>query len=103
LSPKTLTNIFTDAELRESCQDVSPPGMATAPPTTAGLAFRTPTVPNVTGSPKRPSRTTTTRATACSPLYYPECEVSTGASKLGPERLKNSFYLKAIRLINSHH
>ena len=50
--------------------------------------------------PKRSSRTSTTRATSCSPCYHPEGEVSTGASKLGP---RNSFYLKAIRLLNSHH
>jgi hypothetical protein len=51
---------------------------------------------------KRSSRTSTTRATACSHRYHPKGEVSTGASKLGP-RLKNSFYLKAIRLLNSNH
>ena len=48
------------------------------------LPSRTPTAPDVTGRPKRSSRTTTTRATACSPRYHPEGEVSTGASKLGP-------------------
>jgi hypothetical protein len=42
------------------------------------------------------------RATAFSPRYHPEGEVSIGASKLG-QRLKNSFYLKAIRVLNSHH
>jgi gmma-aminobutyric acid receptor subunit gamma len=47
------------------------------------------------------SRTTTTRATACSPRYHPVGEVSTGAA--GTERLKNSFYLKAIRQLNNHH
>ena len=41
-------------------------------------------------------------ATTCSPRYHPEDEVSTGASKLEP-RLKNSFYVKPIRLLNSHH
>ena len=34
LSPITLTNFY----LRASCQAVSPPGTATAPPTTAGLS-----------------------------------------------------------------
>uniref|UniRef100_A0A4W5NM05 Reverse transcriptase domain-containing protein n=1 Tax=Hucho hucho TaxID=62062 RepID=A0A4W5NM05_9TELE len=48
------------------------------------LPSRTPTPPDVTGRPKRSSRTTTTRATACSPRYHPEDKVSTGASKLGP-------------------
>ena len=48
------------------------------------LPSRTPTAPDVTGRPKRSSRTTTTRATACSPRYHPENEVSTGASKQGP-------------------
>ena len=42
---------------------------------------------------------TITRATACSPHYHPEGEVSTGASKQGPG---DSFYLKTIRLLNSH-
>jgi hypothetical protein len=37
------------------------------------------------------------------PANHPEDENSTGASKLGPERMKNSFYLKAIRLLNIHH
>jgi hypothetical protein len=67
------------------------------------LPSKTPTAPDVTGRPKRSSRTTTTRATACSARCHPEGEVSTGASKLGQTRLKNSIYLKAIRLLNSHH
>ena len=50
------------------------------------------------GAHRLPSKTSTT---ACSTHNYSEGEVSTGASKLGP-RLKNSFYLKAIRL-NSYH
>jgi hypothetical protein len=54
------------------------------------LPSRTPTAPNVTGRPKISSRTTTTRATACSPRYHPECEVSTGASKLGPRGWKTA-------------
>ena len=37
------------------------------------------------------------------PRYHPEGEVNTGASKLGPRAWKNSLYLKAIRLLNSHH
>ena len=45
-------------------------------------ASRTPTPSDVTGRSKSSSRTTTTRATACSPPYHPEGEVSTGASKL---------------------
>jgi hypothetical protein len=47
-------------------------------------ASRTPTPSDVTGRPKKSSRTTTTQATACSPCYHPEGEVSTGASKLRP-------------------
>ena len=47
------------------------------------LPSRTPTRPDVTGRQKRSSRTITTRATACSPHFHPEGEVSTGASKLG--------------------
>jgi hypothetical protein len=100
LSPKP-SQTFTDAQLRASCQAVSPPGTATAPPTTARLSrrwcglhnvppganylfSRTHTAPDVTGRLKISSKTTTTRATACSPRYHPEGEVSTGASKLGP-------------------
>ena len=44
-----------------------------------------PTAPNVTGMPKRSSRTITMRATACSTRYHPEGKVSIGASKLGPK------------------
>jgi hypothetical protein len=68
---------FTDAQLRASYQAVSPPCMATAPPTTARLSrrwcglhnsspganylpSRTPAAPDVTGRPKGSSRTTTT-------------------------------------------
>ena len=47
---------------------------------TTCFQVRTPTAPDVTGRPKRSSWTTTTRATACSPRYHPEGEVSTGAS-----------------------
>ena len=65
------------------------------------LPSRTPTAPDVKWRPKR-SRTTTARATACSPRYHPEGEVSTGASKLGLRVWKNCFYLKAIRLLNSN-
>jgi hypothetical protein len=95
----------TDAQLRASCRAVSSPGMATAPPTTTGLSrgwcslpnaspganylpSKTPTAPNVTGRSKRSSRTSTTRATACSLRYQPEGEVSAGATKLGPRDWK---------------
>jgi hypothetical protein len=74
--------------------------MATAPPTTARLSRGWCGLPNaspganyqpsgtlsahdVTEWPKRSSRTTTIQATACSPRYHPEGEVSTGASNLG--------------------
>jgi hypothetical protein len=40
------------------------------------------TLPDVTGRPKRSSRTATTRRTACSPCYHPEGEVSIGALTL---------------------
>uniref|UniRef100_A0AAZ3QZ56 Chloride voltage-gated channel 2 n=1 Tax=Oncorhynchus tshawytscha TaxID=74940 RepID=A0AAZ3QZ56_ONCTS len=39
------------------------------------LPSRIPTVPDVTERPKRASRTTTTRATACSPRYHQEGEM----------------------------
>ena len=114
LNPPT----FTDAQLRASGWAVSPPATATAQPPTLRLSrgwcgltnaspganylpSRTPTAAGVTGRPKRSSRTTTTtRAIACSPHYHPEGEVRNCA---GTERLKNSFYLNAIRLLNSHH
>ena len=66
LSPKP-SQTFTDAQLRASCRAVSPPGMATSQPATAGLSrgwcglpnaspnylpSRTPTAPDVTGRPK---------------------------------------------------
>ncbi|XP_052346633.1 son of sevenless homolog 1-like isoform X3 [Oncorhynchus keta] len=71
---------------------LSQPGTATAPPATTGLSrgecglhnvspganylpSMIPTAPDVTGRPKRSSRTTTTRATACSHCYHPEGEV----------------------------
>ena len=47
------------------------------------LPSRTHTAPDVTGRPKRSSRISSTRATACTTRYHPEGEVSTGASKLG--------------------
>ena len=92
---------FTDAQLIASCRAVSLSGTATALPTMAGISkwwcglpnaspganylpSRTPTPPDVTGRPKRSARTSTTRATACSPRYHPEGEGSTGASKQGP-------------------
>uniref|UniRef100_A0AAZ3SE09 Solute carrier family 35 member F1 n=1 Tax=Oncorhynchus tshawytscha TaxID=74940 RepID=A0AAZ3SE09_ONCTS len=77
-------------QLRASCRAISPPGTATAPPTTARLSrgccglhnaspganflpSRTPTAPDVTGRQKRSSRTAiTTRATPCSPRFHPE-------------------------------
>jgi hypothetical protein len=69
LSPKTLTNFY----------------LCTAHNHRANyLPSRAPSAPDVTGRPNRSSRTTTTRATACSPRYHPEGEASTGASKLGP-------------------
>uniref|UniRef100_A0AAZ3PK82 SAM domain-containing protein n=1 Tax=Oncorhynchus tshawytscha TaxID=74940 RepID=A0AAZ3PK82_ONCTS len=77
---------FTDAQSRASCRAVSPPGTATAPPSTARLSrgwcglhsaspganylpSKTPTAPDA-----KKSRTTITRVTACSPCYHPECE-----------------------------
>ena len=100
LSPKALTTLYrcTIESILSGCIR---PGTATAPPSTARLSrgwcglhnaspganylpSKTPTAPIVTGRPKRSSRTTTTRATACSPHYHPEGEVSTGASKQGP-------------------
>ena len=97
LAPKTLTNFYRP--LIATCWAVSLPGTATS--TTAGLSrglcgqpntspgayclpSRTSTAPDVTGRPRRSLRTSATRATACSPRYHSEDEVSTGASKLGP-------------------
>ena len=63
---------------------VKPQGSPEASPGAHCLLSRTPTAHDVTGRPKRSSRTSTTQAMACSPRYHPEGEVSTGASKLGP-------------------
>jgi hypothetical protein len=59
-------------------------GLHNASPWANYLPSMTPTAPDVTGRPKRLSRTITTQAIACSHRYHPEGEVSTGASKLGP-------------------
>ena len=64
--------------------------LSNASPGAPCLPSRTPTVPDVTGRPKRSSRTSTTRATACSPHYHPEGEVSTGAPSLGPRERKTA-------------
>ena len=58
-------------------------GLPNASPGANYMPSRIPTAPDVTGRPKRSLKTTTTRATACSPHNHPESEVSTGASKLG--------------------
>ena len=90
LDPKTLTNISrcTIESILLGCIN---PWYATAglsrgwcglPNSSPGAHFlptRTPTVPDVTGRPRRSSRTSTTRAPACSHRYHPE-----GASKLVP-------------------
>ena len=52
------------------------------------LSSRPPTTPDVTGRPQRSSKTTPPRAPACSPRYYPEGKVNTGASKQGQRDLK---------------
>ena len=105
LAPKTLTNLYryTIESILSGCITI---WYGNCMPATAGLSrgwhglpnaspganylpSRTPTAPDNTGITKRSSRTTTTRGNACSPRYH--------------LRLKNSFYLKAIRLLNSHH
>jgi hypothetical protein len=67
LSPKTLTNFYrcTIENILSGC-----------------ITTHNRRALDVTGRPKRSSKTTTTRATACSPCYHPEGEVSSGASKL---------------------
>ena len=79
--PLKPSQTFTDAQLRASMlsiesihhrvQTACPPGHL-----------------HQTMSQEGQKRSSTTQATACSPHYHPEGEVSTGASKL---RLKNSF------------
>ena len=101
---------FTGAQLRAFCRSVSQPGTATAPPTTAGLSrgwyglYNASSGANylASGTPTTPDVTDHVTDHTGSPRFHPEGEVSTRASKLG-QRLKNSFYLKAIRLLNSHH
>ena len=93
---------FTDTQLRAYCRAVSPPNMATAPTATAGvsrgwcglpsaspgaqcLPSRTPSAPDVTGRPKRSSRTSTTPLPSRRRGQY-------GCIKAWTERLINSFY-----------
>ena len=78
LSPKTLTHFYRCTIESGWC------GLPNALPGSNYPTSRKPTAPDVTGRRKRSTRTSTTRATACSPRYHPEGEVSTGASKLGP-------------------
>ncbi|XP_055747902.1 uncharacterized protein LOC129829915 isoform X1 [Salvelinus fontinalis] len=98
LSPKTLTNYYRctiESILSgcitawyDNCTALNHKalqgwcGLHNASPGANYLPSMTRTAPDVTGRPKRLSRTTTTRATACSHRYHPEGEVSTGASKL---------------------
>jgi hypothetical protein len=107
---------FTDAQLRASYRAVSPPGMATArlsrgwcglhnaSPGANYLHSRTPTASDVTGRPKRSSRTATTWATAYLPRYHPEGKVSTGASNCSTadtETLLPTYSLKIIGHFNN--
>ena len=92
LAPTTLTNFYrcTIESILSGCitawygnraarNQGLPRGWCGLPKASNYLPSRTPTAPDVTGRPKGSSRTTTTRATACSPRYHPEGEVSTGA------------------------
>ena len=98
--PLRPSETYTDAPLRASFQTVTPP--STAPPATAGLSrgwYGLPTAsPGANCLPsmphravKRPSRTLTTQATACSPRYLPRRRRQYRCIKAGTERLKNSF------------
>ena len=122
LSPKTQT--FTDAQSRESCWTVSPPRTAAAYGNCAAHNRKAPqrvvwSAQSITGG-KLPALqdTYSTRChrkakniikynnhpsyslfTLCSSRRHGQYR----CSKAGTERLKNSFYLKAIRLLNRHH
>ena len=114
-----LSQNFTDAQLRASCRAVSPPGMATAPPTTAGLSrgwcfrhnaspganylsFRTPRAPDVTGRPKRSKGQQPPEPLPVHPATIQKAR-TLQVHQSWDRETENSFYLKAIRLLNSHH
>ena len=100
---------FTDAQLRASCQAVSMPGMATAPPSTAGLSRGKWGLPNATLGGRLPALQDT-YSTHCHRkakkiikdnnhpihcLFTPLSSRRRGqyrCIKAGIERLKNSFY-----------
>ena len=119
LSPK-IVFFFTDTQFKASCQAVSPPGMEIALPATARLSRgwcgldqritggKLP-APQDTYSPRCHRKTRKiikdiTHSSHC--LFTPLPSRRRGqyrCIKAGTKRLKNSFYLKAIRLLNSHH
>jgi hypothetical protein len=112
-SPKTLTKFY-----RRTIESIGP-GTATAPPSTARLSrgwcslhntspgsnylpSRTPTAPDVTGRTKINKDNNHPSHCMITPLPF-RWRDQYSCIKAGTERLKNSFYLKAIRMLNSHH
>jgi hypothetical protein len=113
LSPKT------DAQLRASYWAVSPPGTATALPTTAGLSrgwcglhnaspgpnylpSRTPTAPDVTGRTKDHQGQQPPKPLPFHPVTTQKAR-SVQVHQSWDRETENSFYLKDIRLLSSHH
>ena len=66
------------------------------------MPSRTPTAPDVTGRPKKIIKDNNLRSHCLFTPYNPEGKVSRGASKL-TKRLKNSFCLQTLRLLNCVH
>jgi hypothetical protein len=107
--PLRPSQAFIDEPLKGYCLRLSPPGMATALSATTRLSrewcglpkaspvahclpFRTSTAPGVTGRPRRSELR----------LVHPTTIHKTRSVQVNIS-WENSFYLKAIRLLNSHH
>ena len=109
LSPKTFTT-FTDEQLRASCRAVSPPGITTAPPTTARISSVVRLAQRITGG----------KLPALQDIYSTLCHrkvnkiikdishPSHGLLTPLPSRRRDQYRfnqrcLKAIKLLNSHY
>ena len=107
------THKLTDAKSRASCRAVSPPGTATAPPTTAGLSrcitrSKLPALQDTysTRCHRKAKKTIKDNNHPSHCLFTSLSSRRQGeyrCIKAGTERLKNSFYRKTIRLLNSLH
>ena len=107
----------TDAQLWASCQAASPPGMATAPPATTclsrgwyGLQYSQGTLPALQDTYNTQCHRNVKKIILdinhpSHGLFSPLPSRRQGQYRCiqaGTERLTNIFYLKAVRLFNSH-